>query len=615
MCGIVGYVGPRTALPLLMGGLRRLEYRGYDSAGVALQKNGKLDVMRAEGKLDNLAAIVATHPSASTNGIGHTRWATHGRPTEQNAHPHVDCTGATAVIHNGIIENFQELKAPLVAGGHRFTSDTDTEVVVHLLEDELKKGSSLEDAALAVLPRLEGAAALAFISTTNPGTIVAARISNAGGVIVGFGKKENFVASDMTALLEHTREMSFLEAGDLAVVTADGVHFRRIDGGAPVERQRRTVDLDPIGAAKSGYKHFMLKEIFEQPRAISDTLLGRVDRASGLVVFDNDVKLTDDFIKTLPRITFVACGTASHAAMIGKYLVEKLARIPCDVEIASEYRYRDPVVTKGQLVVAVTQSGETADTLAAMNAAKERGARLLTLVNVVGSEATRISDDVIYLHTGPEISVASTKAYTAMVVDLYLFAIYLAQRRGTIAPAESAALLAEAFHLPTLMDAVLREEPKLKALAYRYYEAANFLHLGRGVNYPTALEGALKLKELSYIHAEGTAAGEMKHGTNALIDKSLPVVAIALKDSVYKKMLSNIQEVRARAGIVIALATDGDAEISRHADEVIWIPKTNELISPALAVVPLQLLAYHIADKRGNDVDQPRNLAKAVTVE
>ncbi|HUQ42481.1 MAG TPA: glutamine--fructose-6-phosphate transaminase (isomerizing) [Candidatus Limnocylindrales bacterium] len=615
MCGIVGYVGPRTALPLLMGGLRRLEYRGYDSAGVALQMNGTLDVLRAEGKLDNLATVVAAHPSAGTTGIGHTRWATHGRPTEQNAHPHVDCTSATAVIHNGIIENFQELKAPLVAAGHTFRSETDTEVVVHLLEDELKHGRSLEEAALAVLPRLEGAAALALVSATDPGTIVAARISNAGGVIVGHGKKENFVASDMTALLEHTREMSFLEAGDLAIVTGDGVRFRRIDGGAPVERASRTVDLDPVAAAKSGYKHFMLKEIFEQPRAISDTLLGRVDRATGMVVFDSDVKLTDEYVKALPRISFVACGTASHAAMIGKYLVERLARIPCDVEIGSEYRYRDPVVSKGQLVVAVTQSGETADTLAAMNAAKERGARILTLVNVVGSEATRISDDVIYLHTGPEISVASTKAYTAMVVDLYLFAIYLAQRRGTIAREESAKLLAEAFHLPTLVDAVLREEPKMKALAHRYYKAANFLHLGRGVNYPTALEGALKLKELSYIHAEGAAAGEMKHGTNALIDKSLPVVAIALRDSVYKKMLSNIQEVRARAGIVIALATDGDEEITQYADEVIRIPATNELLSPALAVVPLQLLAYHIAEKRGNDVDQPRNLAKAVTVE
>ncbi len=615
MCGIVGYVGPRTALPLLMGGLRRLEYRGYDSAGVALQMNGHLDVMRAEGKLDNLAGVVAKHPSAGTTGIGHTRWATHGRPTEQNAHPHVDCTSATAVIHNGIIENFEELKAPLVAAGHAFKSETDTEVVVHLLEDELKKGKSLEDAALAVLPRLEGAAALVFISTTDPGTIVAARISNAGGVIVGHGKSENFVASDMTALLEHTREMSFLEAGDLAVVTASGVHFRRIDDGAAIERPEKRIDLDPIAAAKSGYKHFMLKEIFEQPRSISDTLLGRVDRASGLVVFDTDVKLTDAFVNALPRITFVACGTASHAALVGKYLVERVARIPCDVEIASEYRYRDPVVSPGQLAVAVTQSGETADTLAAMHAAKERGARLLTFTNVVGSEATRVTDDVIYLHTGPEISVASTKAYTAMLVDLYLFAIHLAQRRGAIVPEVAAKLLAEVFHLPTLVDAVLREEPKIRALAYRYHKAKNFLHLGRGVNYPTALEGALKLKELSYIHAEGTAAGEMKHGTNALIDKDLPVVAIALRDSVYKKMLSNIQEVRARAGVVIALATDGDEEITQHADEVIRIPATNELLSPALAVVPLQLLAYHIADKRGNDVDQPRNLAKAVTVE
>ena len=615
MCGIVGYTGPREALPLLMSGLRRLEYRGYDSAGVAVERDHTLEVRRAEGKLDNLAAVVAQRPAEGDTGIGHTRWATHGRPTEANAHPHVDCTGGTAVIHNGIIENFQTLKAPLVAAGHTFTSETDTEVVVHLLEEELKRGRSLEDSALAVLPRLEGAAALAFISTSDPGTIVAARISNAGGVIVGHGNGENFVASDMTALLEHTRQMSFLEGGDLAIVTPAGVRFRSIADGASIERPARTIALDAIAAAKSGYKHFMLKEIFEQPRSISDTLLGRVDRASGRVIFDEDLKMTDEYVKALPRISFVACGTAYHAALIGKYLIERLARIPCDVEIASEYRYREPVVSKGQLVIAVTQSGETVDTLAAMQEGKKRGARLLTFVNVMGSEASRVSDDVIYLHTGPEISVASTKAYTAMLVDLYLFAIYLAQRRGSIGDPQAAKLLAEAFHLPTLIDAVLREEPKLKALAYRYHAASNFLHLGRGVNYPTALEGALKLKELSYIHAEGTAAGEMKHGTNALIDSSLPVVAIALQDSVYKKMLSNIQEVRARAGVVIALATDGDQEIVEHGDEIIRIPATNELLSPALAVVPLQLLAYHVADRRGNDVDQPRNLAKAVTVE
>jgi glucosamine--fructose-6-phosphate aminotransferase (isomerizing) len=614
MCGIVGYVGPRAALPLLMGGLRRLEYRGYDSSGVAVQQNGTLEVMRAEGKLDNLAAIVSSHPSTGHTGIGHTRWATHGRPSEQNAHPHVDCGGVTAVIHNGIIENFEELKAPLVARGHRFTSETDTEVAVHLLEEELAKGRTLDAASLAVLPQLEGAAALAFISSRDPGKIVAARIASAGGVIVGFGDGESFIASDMPALLEHTRKVVFLEAGDVAVVTKDGADFFRIDG-TPVTKVPQTVTWDAVAAAKAGYKHFMLKEIHEQPRAINDTLLGRVERASGRVVFDENVRLTDEYVRGLPRITLVGCGTAGHAALVGKILIERLARVPCDIDIPSEYRYREPVVAEGQLLLSITQSGETADTLAAMEEARKRGARVLSIVNVMGSEASRVSDDVIYLHTGPEIAVASTKAYTAMLVDLYLFAIYLAQRRGTIDADRSRRLLAEAFHLPTLVDAVLREEPKVRALAYRYHTARNFLFLGRGVNYPTALEGALKLKELSYIHAEGTAAGEMKHGTNALIDEDLPVVAIALKDSVYKKMRSNMEEVRARAGVLIAVANDDDTEIAGKVEEIIRIPKTEELLEPVLAIIPLQLLAYHIADRRGNDVDQPRNLAKAVTVE
>jgi len=614
MCGIVGYVGSRDATPLLVNGLRRLEYRGYDSAGVAVQEDGHLEVRRAEGKLDNLVQVLAQRPVSGRSGIGHTRWATHGRPSEQNAHPHVDCGAVTAVIHNGIIENFDELKRPLVAAGHRFASETDTEVVVHLLEDELNAGRTLEEAALSVVPRLEGAAALAFVSAKDPGKIVAARVSNAGGVIVGYGQGENYLASDIPALLDHTRSVSFVEPGELAVITANEVRFLD-SAGRRVEKVRTNITWDTVTAAKAGYKHFMLKEIHEQPRVISDTLLGRVERTTGRVVFDEDVKITDAQVRALERITLLGCGTAGYAALAGKYLIERLARIPCDVEIPSEYRYRDPVVSPQQLVVALTQSGETVDTLAAMDEAKKRGARLLAIVNVMGSQASRTADDLVYLHAGPEISVASTKAYTTMLVDLYLLGIFLGQRRGTLDQDLSARLLAEVFHLPTLVDAVLREEPSIKALAYRYHQARDFLYLGRGINYATALEGAHKLKELSYSHAEGTAAGEMKHGINALIDESLPVVAIALQDATYKKIVSNIQEVRARAGTVIALANDGDEDIARHAGEVIRVPRTNDLLSPVLAVVPLHLFAYHVADRRGNDVDQPRNLAKAVTVE
>jgi glucosamine--fructose-6-phosphate aminotransferase (isomerizing) len=614
MCGIVGYVGPREALPILMDGLRRLEYRGYDSAGVAVAVDGHLEVRRCEGKLSNLDRVIAERPLAGTAGIGHTRWATHGRPTEHNAHPHVDCDSVTAVIHNGIVENYRELKDQLLRRGHRFQSDTDTEVIVHLVEEKLREGLSLDEAARRSLCEIEGAAAVALLSATQPDTIVAARISNAGGVIVGFGDGETFVASDMPAILEHTRTFAFLDHGEMAVVRPGDVRFRRLDGTA-VEKPRTTVAFDMVTAAKSGFKHFMLKEIFEQPRAISDTLLARVDRERARVIFDEDVKMTDAQARGLERISIVACGTSYHAGVVGKYLIERLAGIPTDVEVASEYRYREPAVLPGQVVLALTQSGETVDTLAAMEEAKRRGARLVWIGNVVGSQASRMADDLIYLHAGPEIAVAASKTYTATVVDLFLFALFLAQRRERVDERRSAALLAGAFRLPTLVDRALATNEQVRSLAYRYYSARDFLHLGRGVNYATALEGALKLKELSYAHAEGTAGGEMKHGINALIDEHLPVLAIAPRDSTHKKMLSTIEEVRARAGIVIALATEGDPEIRDKADEIVVLPECEELLSPVVAIVPLQLFAYHVADRRGCDVDQPRNLAKTVTVE
>ncbi len=614
MCGIVGYVGPRDAVPIVMEGLRRLEYRGYDSAGIAIAVNGHLELRRAEGKLANLDRVIADSPASGTLGIGHTRWATHGRPNETNAHPHLDCDGVTAVIHNGIVENYRELREELLARGHAFRSETDTEVIVHLIEELLRAGIALPEAARRSLGRIEGAAAVVLVSARDPRTIVAARISNAGGVIVGYGQGENYVASDVPALLEHTRTFSFLDHGELAVVTPEAVRFLRLDGTA-IDKPKTQVAFDFVSAAKGGFKHFMLKEIFEQPRAISDALLGRVDRATSRVVFDEDMKLTDAQAQALTRVSIVACGTSYHAGIVGKYLLERLAGVPADVDIASEYRYREPAVVPGQVTLALTQSGETVDTLAAMEESKRRGARLVWIGNVVGSQASRMADDAIYLHAGPEIAVASSKTYTTTLTCLLLFALFLAQRRGRINEAASREILQAAYKLPTLVDRALASNERLRALAHEYYAARDFLHLGRGLNYATALEGALKLKELSYAHAEGVAAGEMKHGTNALIDEDLPVVAIVPRDGTYKKMVSNIEEVRARAGIVIALATEGDTEIREKADEIIELPAAHELVLPIVAVVPLQLFAYHVADRRGCDVDQPRNLAKVVTVE
>src|SRR5919201_1543716 len=494
MCGIVGYVGDKDAVPIVMDGLRRLEYRGYDSAGVAVAVNGHLELRRAEGKLGNLDRVLVDRPASGTLGIGHTRWATHGRPNETNAHPHLDCDGVTA------------------------------------------------------LNRIEGAAAVVLVSAADPRTIVAARISNAGGVIVGYGQGENFVASDIPALLEHTRSFSFLDHGEIAIVRPDAVRFMRLDGTA-IEKPRTNVAFDVVSAAKGGYKHFMLKEIFEQPRAISDARLARVDRANSRVVFDEDVKMTDAEARAVTRVSIVACGTSYHAGVAGKYLIERLAGIPTDVELASEYRYREPAVVPGQVTLALTQSGETVDTLAAMEEAQRRGARLAWIGNVVGSQASRMASDVVYLHAGPEIAVAASKTYTTTLVCLLLYAMFLGQRRGSLDEATSREILAGAYHLPTLVDQALATNDQVRALAHRYYASRDFLHLGRGLNYATALEGALKLKELSYAHAEGTAAGEMKHGTNALIDEHFPVLAIVPRDSVRRKMLSNIEEVRARAGI------------------------------------------------------------------
>jgi glutamine---fructose-6-phosphate transaminase (isomerizing) len=624
MCGIVGYVGKKRVVPVILDGLKRLEYRGYDSAGIAVSGNGEgLQVRRAEGKLRNLEEVIRLKPMDGTYGIGHTRWATHGRPTEENAHPHRDCTGKVVVVHNGIIENYVVLKKKLIEEGHRFTTETDTEVIAHLIEKYLLKTGNghrpaLEEAVRKTVGQLTGVFALAVISVDEPNKIVAAR--NGPPAVIGLGKDEYFVASDVPAILYHTRDLFFLADGDLAVITQEGVQLTDFNG-EPIVRQVQHVTWDPIMAEKGGFKHFMLKEIYEQPRAVRDTTLGRISQETGHVYLD-EMEITEAEFKAAKKINIAACGTSWHAAQAGKFMIESLAQVPVEVDYASEWRYRDPIVASDTITLLISQSGETADTIAAQREAKAKGSKTLAICNVVGSMITRESSGTIYTHAGPEIGVASTKAFTGQLTALYLFALYLGQLRGVLKPEAARAAVQELTRIPGKLEHLLTHEEDCEDLAKEYSRSQDFLFLGRGIHYPIALEGALKLKEISYIHAEGYPAGEMKHGPNALIDENLPVVVIATCDPEnelskvrYEKTISNLKEVKARSGTVIALATEGDEEIKDAADHVLYIPPAPEELSPILEIVPLQLLAYHIAVRRGCDVDQPRNLAKSVTVE
>jgi glucosamine--fructose-6-phosphate aminotransferase (isomerizing) len=622
MCGIVGYVGPKPLLPVLMGGLRRLEYRGYDSAGIAVVKDGAIQIRRSAGKLSRLDDVLAKDPINGRFGIGHTRWATHGRPTEENAHPHTDCHRRIVVVHNGIIENYLELKHALIAEGHTFVTETDTEVVAHLVEKE-SRGDGLAAAVRRALAKLRGLFALVLISADDPDTIVAVR--NGPPVVVGLGDGECFVASDTPAILEHTRDMVFLDDGEIAVVTKQGVAFSDFDG-KPITKTPRHITWDPVMAEKAGYTHFMLKEIHEQPWAVRETVLGRTSLESGRV-FLEEMQLDPKTLAGIERVLILACGTSWHSGLVGKFLIEELARVPVDVDYGSEYRYRQPLVDNRTLAIAITQSGETADTLGAMREAKRHGARTLAICNVVGSMATREADGTIYTHAGPEIGVASTKAFTAQLVALVLFAIHLGQVRGTLDAAEALRLIGELDRLPRGLEGTLELNAAIEALARRVHRHEGFLFLGRGINYPIALEGALKLKEISYIHAEGYPAGEMKHGPIALIDEDLPVVALAPGDRVFEKMVSNLQEAKARGARVIVVTNESQVPaLSRmldvapdasgaSRDTILAVPDADPRLLPILLVVPLQLLAYHIAVQRGCDVDQPRNLAKSVTVE
>jgi len=614
MCGIIGYIGSKPVVPVLIDGLRRLEYRGYDSAGVALVSPEGISLRRSAGKLVNLENVIRDEPVDGLYGVGHTRWATHGRPTEENAHPHRDCTGSIVVVHNGIIENYLELKHELKAQGHVFKTETDTEIVAHLVEREMRN-DGLEQAVRRALTFMRGMFALVLVSVNDPEKIVAVR--NGPPIVVGLGDKEFFVASDTPAILQHTRDVVFLGDEEMAVITRSGVTFTDYQG-REVSKTSQRVLWDPIAAEKGGHRHFMLKEIFEQPTAIRDTILGRVSLDRG-EIFLEELHIPQETLQAIQKITVIACGTSWHAGLVGKYLIESLAGVPVEGDYGSEYRYRDPIVSENELVIVITQSGETADTLAGMREARKKGAHSIAICNVVGSMATREADGTVYTHAGPEIGVASTKAFTSQLVALNLLALYLAQVRHTRTPDMIRQHIDDLLHLPQIIEQAIQAAAPIEKIAERFYHRTDFLFLGRGMHYPIALEGALKLKEISYIHAEGYPAGEMKHGPIALIDEQMPVVALAPDDAVFEKMVGNVQEAKARGGSVLAFTTEGDARMSAVLDPArdveVAMPRTSKLLTPVVMTIPLQLLAYHIAVRRGCDVDQPRNLAKSVTVE